>query len=86
MQSKLLTEPKFVGREKELEKLEDHLKLALKGIGQTIFISGEAGTGKTRSPHYPRPLRRAGRARVHPARHVAHRRRPHPHASGPANP
>jgi len=48
LQSKLLTEPKFVGREKELEKLKDHLKLALKGIGKTVFISGEAGTGKTR--------------------------------------
>jgi len=48
LQSKILTEPKFVGREQELAKLEHHLKLAMKGRGTTIFISGEAGTGKTR--------------------------------------
>ena len=48
LQSKILTEPKFVGREQELAKLEYHLKLVMKGRGKTIFISGEAGTGKTR--------------------------------------
>jgi predicted ATPase/archaellum biogenesis ATPase FlaH len=48
LQSKILTEPKFVGREQELAKLEHHLELAIKGKGKTIFISGEAGTGKTR--------------------------------------
>ena len=48
LQSKILTEPKFVGREQELAKLEHHLELAMKGRGKTIFISGEAGTGKTR--------------------------------------
>jgi tetratricopeptide (TPR) repeat protein/KaiC/GvpD/RAD55 family RecA-like ATPase len=48
LQSKIWTEPKFVGREQELAKLEHYLKLATKGRGKTIFISGEAGTGKTR--------------------------------------
>ena len=48
MQPKILTEPKFVGREQELTKLEQYLKQAIRGKGSTIFISGEAGTGKTR--------------------------------------
>ncbi len=48
MQSKLLAEPKFIGREQELAKLEHHLKQAMEGKGTTVFVSGEAGTGKTR--------------------------------------
>jgi adenylate cyclase len=43
-----LTEPHFSGRDEELKILEDHLDLALHGKGTTIFISGEAGVGKTR--------------------------------------
>ncbi len=44
----MLAEPAFVGREQELAQLEHHLKLAIEGKGSTIFVSGEAGTGKTR--------------------------------------
>ncbi|MGD9131156.1 MAG: DUF2791 family P-loop domain-containing protein [Candidatus Bathyarchaeota archaeon] len=48
MQSKVLAEPKFVGREQELAQLEHHLTLAVEGKGTTVFVSGEAGAGKTR--------------------------------------
>jgi predicted ATPase len=37
-----------VGREKELEELKRCLDEALSGTGATVFISGEAGAGKTR--------------------------------------
>jgi tetratricopeptide (TPR) repeat protein/KaiC/GvpD/RAD55 family RecA-like ATPase len=43
-----LAEPGFVGREKELEELESFLNEAIAGQGKTVFISGEAGNGKTR--------------------------------------
>ena len=48
MQSKPLIEPKFVGREQELRELEQYLKQVIEGKGTTVFISGEAGVGKTR--------------------------------------
>lgn len=38
----------MVGREKELEELQRYLALAKEGKGKTIFISAEAGVGKTR--------------------------------------
>ncbi|UCH88718.1 MAG: DUF835 domain-containing protein [Thermoplasmata archaeon] len=38
----------FIGRQKELDELNALLNLAGKGKGQIIFISGEAGIGKTR--------------------------------------
>ena len=43
-----LPEPILVGREKELEQLQRFLDYAFEGKGNTIFIPGEAGTGKTR--------------------------------------
>lgn len=43
-----LAEPAIVGREKELEELESFLNSAIAGNGKTVFISGEAGVGKTR--------------------------------------
>lgn len=43
-----LPDPILVGRKSELEELERFLDLALKGKGTTVFISGEAGSGKTR--------------------------------------
>ncbi len=43
-----LGEPKLIGRDEELEKLDRSLQLAFEGKGNTIFISGEAGSGKTR--------------------------------------
>ena len=48
LHSKILSEPILVGREKELAQLNLYLKNAIEGKGTTIFISGEAGTGKTR--------------------------------------
>jgi tetratricopeptide (TPR) repeat protein len=44
----VLSEPVLVGREKELEELQCNLDSVLLGKGKTIFISGEAGSGKTR--------------------------------------
>ncbi len=44
----VLAEPVLVGRERELEELQHYLKLAVEGKGTTVFVSGEAGTGKTR--------------------------------------
>ncbi len=41
-------EPKMIGRDEELEELKSHLDRAAKGQGSTVFISGEAGIGKTR--------------------------------------
>ena len=38
----------FVGRERDLERLSDHLALALSGQGRAVAIEGEAGVGKTR--------------------------------------
>ncbi len=48
MKSEVLAEPVLVGRERELEELQKHLNSAVKGKGETVFISGEAGSGKTR--------------------------------------
>ena len=44
----VLAEPVLVGRERELEELEALLNSALEGKGKTVFVSGEAGAGKTR--------------------------------------
>jgi predicted ATPase len=46
--SGILAEPPLAGREHELEELQSFLNLAVEGKGTTVFISGEAGTGKTR--------------------------------------
>ncbi len=43
-----LPEPILVGRKTELEELKRFLDLAFKGNGTTVFISGKAGSGKTR--------------------------------------
>ena len=48
MTSEPLAEPILVGREKELDELKRCLDSALSGKGVTVFISGEAGAGKTR--------------------------------------
>jgi len=44
----VLAEPVLVGRKKELEELQSFLNSAVEGKGKTVFISGEAGSGKTR--------------------------------------
>ncbi len=48
LKASVLTEPVLVGREKELEELQRYLDSAAKGKGTTVFVSGEAGAGKTR--------------------------------------
>jgi KaiC/GvpD/RAD55 family RecA-like ATPase/tetratricopeptide (TPR) repeat protein len=48
VKSRNLAEPVLIGRERELEELQHYLKLAIEGKGTTVFVSGEAGTGKTR--------------------------------------
>jgi predicted ATPase len=40
--------PPFIGREPQLERMITRLSSALAGKGSVIFISGEAGSGKTR--------------------------------------
>ena len=58
----VLAEPLFVGREKELKELDSLLSSAVEGKGKTVFISGEAGSGKTRL--VTEFLKRAKRQRV----------------------
>ena len=48
MTSRVLAEPVLVGREHELEELHSFLNSAINGKGTTVFVSGEAGAGKTR--------------------------------------
>jgi KaiC/GvpD/RAD55 family RecA-like ATPase/tetratricopeptide (TPR) repeat protein len=48
LKSGILAEPTLVGRERELEELQRYLDSAVEGKGTTVFISGEAGNGKTR--------------------------------------
>ena len=43
-----LTEPIFVGRAIEIDELKACLDSVIEGKGRTVFVSGEAGTGKTR--------------------------------------
>ena len=44
----VLAEPVLVGRERELAELMRNLDLAFEGKGTAVFVSGEAGSGKTR--------------------------------------
>ena len=39
--------PPFVARESELARLDDFLEQALSGHGRVVFVTGEAGAGKT---------------------------------------
>ena len=39
--------PVFVARTRELAKLDEHLNSALSGKGEVVFVTGEAGSGKT---------------------------------------
>ena len=47
MKTEVLSEPVLVGRERELQQLTDFLTSAAEGRGATVFVTGEAGTGKT---------------------------------------
>ena len=46
--SEILNKPALIGREKELKQLKEMLESMLSGHGGLVFISGEAGIGKTR--------------------------------------
>ena len=48
MEDYVLHQPEFTGREEELSNLKNALDRAIQGESSTIFISGEAGIGKTR--------------------------------------
>jgi KaiC/GvpD/RAD55 family RecA-like ATPase/tetratricopeptide (TPR) repeat protein len=48
LKAKVPTEPALVGRERELQELSRRFGFATEGKGNTIFVSGEAGSGKTR--------------------------------------
>jgi DNA-binding SARP family transcriptional activator/predicted ATPase len=39
--------PLFVARERELGQLQGHLKAVLSGQGKVVFVTGDAGSGKT---------------------------------------
>ena len=39
--------PVFVAREFEFERLNEYLERSISGKGQVVFITGEAGSGKT---------------------------------------
>ena len=47
---------RFVGRESELATLEQALAEAAGGVGGTVAVVGEAGVGKSRLLHEPRPV------------------------------
>jgi tetratricopeptide (TPR) repeat protein len=46
--ARVLAEPVLVGREHELAELQTSLNSTIAGKGTTVFVSGEAGAGKTR--------------------------------------
>ena len=48
LKAEVLAEPALVGRERELEELARCLDAAAEGKGTAVFVSGEAGSGKTR--------------------------------------
>ena len=43
-----LSESRFVGRDREFEEITEHLQECMKGQGRLVFVTGEAGIGKTR--------------------------------------
>jgi len=48
LKSRIFQEPPLVGREKEFEELFSVFKSAVQGKGATVFVCGEAGSGKTK--------------------------------------
>jgi tetratricopeptide (TPR) repeat protein/KaiC/GvpD/RAD55 family RecA-like ATPase len=48
LENTVFSEPILVGREKEFEQLQIFLNSALASKGKTVFVSGQAGSGKTR--------------------------------------
>jgi len=47
MEQAMSAEPVIVGKERELEELMHYLDSAVQEKRTTVFISGEAGSGKT---------------------------------------
>ncbi len=43
-----LTESAFVGRQQEIEKLDEHVARARAGLGELVLVESESGGGKTR--------------------------------------
>jgi len=54
----------LVGRDREIEQLTRYLHSALNGKGTTVFISGEAGVGKTRLVNEFLTIAKKKRARI----------------------
>lgn len=48
MPSRMLNEPLLIGRKQELEQLHTFLSSVVNGKGKTVFLSGHAGSGKSR--------------------------------------
>jgi predicted ATPase len=46
-----MTEPVFVGRQREMNELQEFWDRSLAGRGQVLFVAGEAGSGKTALAH-----------------------------------
>ena len=46
-EGELVERPVFVARERELARLDEYLQMALDGQGRAVFVTGEAGSGKT---------------------------------------
>src|SRR5512136_2890935 len=46
--TEFLAEPILVGRQSELEELQRYFNRATEGKGNTVFVSGDAGSGKSR--------------------------------------
>lgn len=55
---------RYVGRERELQRLEDALNTALQGSGQLMVVTGDAGLGKSRLLHEFRVHTLKGRAQL----------------------
>jgi predicted ATPase/DNA-binding SARP family transcriptional activator len=47
LEPRQVEKPPFVARERELEKLDNYLNLTSEGQGKVVFVTGEAGSGKT---------------------------------------
>ena len=54
--TRIAEKAKFIGRFNEITELASLLESAVMGKGQIVFISGEAGIGKTRFINHVRSL------------------------------
>ncbi len=63
---------RYVGREREIERLEQALSAALCGAGQLVIVTGEAGLGKSRLLHEFEVHALKGRAQLLMGRCGAH--------------